>query len=105
MRSARRARWGTTFVAAIAASVLTLGGSAVANPGVPEIGPGSDNEAGVRCVQQAHNTVSGAGLAVDGQYGPATTAGDPEFPAVRRAWPTTARSARGPAARSATSTT
>ena len=79
MRSARRTTWATAFVTTVAASVLTLGGAALANPAVPEIGPGSANEAGVRCVQQAHNTVSGAGLEVDGQYGPATTEATKNF--------------------------
>jgi peptidoglycan hydrolase-like protein with peptidoglycan-binding domain len=42
-----------------------------AAPGVPNLGPGSTGQ-GVRCVQNGYNRIAGAGLAVDGSYGPAT---------------------------------
>lgn len=61
--------------------IVTAGGAAVAALAlgaasalaVANIGPGSSNVTGVKCVQRAMNLLDGAGLAVDGSYGSLTT--------------------------------
>ncbi|MBR7839622.1 peptidoglycan-binding protein [Actinospica durhamensis] len=63
-------------VGTVAVGVLGLGvGSAFA---VSDIGPGSTDTAGVKCVQQGLDFF-GYGLAVDGSYGSLTTAAVEKF--------------------------
>src|SRR5690349_11024258 len=60
---------------AVALVFVGIGGgvtAASASPSVVDIGLWSPNFQGVYCVQQALNIVAGAGLDVDGKYGPAT---------------------------------
>jgi hypothetical protein len=78
----RRRRCRYLAAAGAAGGVLMVGfvaTPALANPGIPDIGPGSQNIGGVRCIQSAYNFVAGTNLAVDGQYGPATTQATENF--------------------------
>jgi len=63
-------------LALVLAATIAVGGlaagTAEAAPGVPNIGPGSTNTQGVKCVQQAYNYVAGTHLTVDGKYGQLT---------------------------------
>ncbi|MGW2373952.1 peptidoglycan-binding domain-containing protein [Kitasatospora sp. NPDC001683] len=61
--------------ASVALSIGAATGTAFADPGVASIGPGSDNTAGVKCVQRALNywaAGSGTSLNVDGSFGQLT---------------------------------
>lgn len=58
--------------AAIVAVFAVLSTSAVARPGVANIAEWSRNAPGVKCVQNALNVTTSAGLRVDGIFGPAT---------------------------------
>ncbi|MGI5150512.1 peptidoglycan-binding domain-containing protein [Plantactinospora sp. CA-294935] len=68
-------RLSSVLVGALAAVALLLGvvvAPAQASPNVGNIGLGSSNAAGVRCVQAGLNYVGGAGLDVDTIFGQAT---------------------------------
>lgn len=67
----RRIALRTAGVGAVAAAALAL--TATAAFAASQIGPGSP-AAPVKCVQEAMNYLDNAGLAVDGSYGPETTA-------------------------------
>jgi peptidoglycan hydrolase-like protein with peptidoglycan-binding domain len=67
----RRIALRTAGVGAVAAAALAL--TANAAFAASQIGPGSP-AAPVKCVQEAMNYLDNAGLAVDGSYGPETTA-------------------------------
>lgn len=58
----------------LGAAALLVGGlfgatAAQAKPGVANIGTGSHNKAGIKCVQRAFNAYAGTKLTVDGVYG------------------------------------
>ncbi|MFI1172322.1 peptidoglycan-binding protein [Streptomyces melanogenes] len=59
---------------ALSAAALMVGSllgatAAQAKPGVANIGTGSGNKAGIKCVQRAFNAYAGTKLTVDGVYG------------------------------------
>ncbi|MFF1477576.1 peptidoglycan-binding domain-containing protein [Streptomyces sp. NPDC058301] len=64
----RRVSVALSAVALLVGSLLGAT-AAQAEPGVANIGTGSGNKAGIKCVQRAFNAYAGTKLAVDGVYG------------------------------------
>ncbi|MCF2527775.1 peptidoglycan-binding domain-containing protein [Yinghuangia soli] len=71
MKSTTIRRSTTSVLSAAAIVVGVLAGTAQAN-NVGNIGVGSGNTAGVKCIQKSYNYIANRGLAVDGIYGNAT---------------------------------
>lgn len=67
----RRIALRTASIGAVAAVAVAL--TTTAAFAASQIGPGSSGQP-VECVQEAMNDVDNAGLSVDGDYGPLTTA-------------------------------
>lgn len=67
----RRIALRTASIGVVAAAGLAL--TTTAAFAASQIGPGSTGQP-VKCVQEAMNDLDGAGLSIDGDYGPDTTA-------------------------------
>jgi peptidoglycan hydrolase-like protein with peptidoglycan-binding domain len=66
----RRIALRTASIGAVAAAAVAL--TTTAAFAASQIGPGSTGQP-VKCVQEAMNDLDGAGLSVDGDYGPLTS--------------------------------